>query len=277
MDKNKFKLNAYPLLKKIIEKYDKSKSNKGGLLNGFKKPIIWGNELEEKYWEYNLHGLNIDFTVEGNYGFKSGILVSDPSYLGGSGIKCRLDDYVERINIYEIESIDEFNKIFTINSGGIFGELYYVYFGKRREQLQITKLEYQVFEEFINKLPEEFDKQRSIHKERLKKKKKEDEKRFKLQEEEKRIKKEKWLKQKQEQYWKDQKRKEVLKKDISDISKEFDTDSDGIIDFNQGQDDFMNLLKKHQVSIIDIDQNHITKFIQVSNYLKTKRENIKTV
>ena len=274
MDKNKFKLNGYPLLKKIIEKYDKSKSNKGGLLNGFKKPIIWGNELEEKYWEYNLHGLNIDFTVEGNYGFKSGILVSDPSYLGGSGIKCRLDDYVERINIYEIESIDEFNKIFTINSGGIFGELYYVYFGKRREQLQITKLEYQVFEEFINKLPEEFDKQRSIHKERLKKKKKEDEKRFKLQEEEKRIKKEKWLKQKQEQYWKDQKRKEVLKKDISDISKEFDTDSDGIIDFNQGQDDFMNLLKKHQVSIIDIDQNHITKFIQVSNYLKTKRENI---
>lgn len=67
---------------------------------------------------------------------------------------------------------------------------------------------------------------------------------------------------------------EKLDKNILDISKEFDTDSDGIIDFNQGQDDFMNLLKKHQVSIIDIDQNHITKFIQVSNYLKIKRENI---
>ena len=36
----------------------------------------------------------------------------------------------------------------------------------------------------------------------------------------------------------------------------------------------MNLLKKHQGSIIENDQNHITKFIQVSNYLKTKRENI---
>ncbi len=61
---------------------------------------------------------------------------------------------------------------------------------------------------------------------------------------------------------------------MSNILDEFDSDKDGIIDFNQGKDDFMNLLKKHQVSIIEIDQNHITKFIQVSNYLKTKRENI---
>jgi len=89
-----------------------------------------------------------------------------------------------------------------------------------------------------------------------------------------RIEKEKWLNREEELRIQEIKRKEVLKKDISDVSKEFDTDSDGIIDFNQGQDDFMNLLKKHQGSIIENDQNHITKFIQVSNYLKTKRENI---
>ncbi len=96
----------------------------------------------------------------------------------------------------------------------------------------------------------------------------------KIKKEDERIRKEKWLKKQEEKRIKEIKRKELLKKDVSDISKEFDTDSDGIIDFNQGQDDFMNLLKKHQVSIIDIDQNHITKFIQVSNYLKIKRENI---
>ena len=38
----------------------------------------------------------------------------------------------------------------------------------------------------------------------------------------------------------------------------------------------MNLLKKHQKTIIQVDQNHITKLIQVSNYLKTKRGNIQT-
>jgi hypothetical protein len=70
------------------------------------------------------------------------------------------------------------------------------------------------------------------------------------------------------------KRKKEFKNEVSNILDEFDSDKDGIIDFNQGKDDFMNLLKKHQVSIIEIDQNHITKFIQVSNYLKTKRENI---
>jgi hypothetical protein len=36
----------------------------------------------------------------------------------------------------------------------------------------------------------------------------------------------------------------------------------------------MNLLKKHQKTIIEHDKKHIKKFIQISNYLKTKRENI---
>ena len=117
--------------------------------------------------------------------------------------------------------------------------------------------------------------QKEEHKEKIRLQNEKDrELKQKWKEENDRLKKEKWLKKQEEKRIKEIKRKEVLKKDISDISKEFDTDSDGIIDFNQGQDDFMNLLKKHQVSIIDIDQNHITKFIQVSNYLKTKRENI---
>ena len=75
----------------------------------------------------------------------------------------------------------------------------------------------------------------------------------------------------------DQKKSDKKKKldtKVNVILKEFDKNNDGVIDFNQGQDDFMNLLKKHQSIIIEIDQNHVTKFIQISNYLKIKKENI---
>ena len=66
----------------------------------------------------------------------------------------------------------------------------------------------------------------------------------------------------------------ILQNEVSVILKEFDKDNDGLVDFNQGEDDFMKLLKKHQKTIIEHDKNHITKFIQISNYLKNKRENI---
>jgi hypothetical protein len=128
-----------------------------------------------------------------------------------------------------------------------------------------------LFNERWDKIKEEKERKKKEKEEELRLKK---EKEKKLKEDEDRIKKEKWLKKEEELRIKEIKRKEVLEKDILDVSKEFDSDKDGIIDFNQGKDDFMNLLKKHQGSIIEIDQNHITKFIQVSNYLKTKRENI---
>ena len=60
---------------------------------------------------------------------------------------------------------------------------------------------------------------------------------------------------------KKKKEKKKLNKKISIILNEFDNDNDGTIDFNQGKDDFMNLLKKHQATILEIDQKHITKFI----------------
>lgn len=80
----------------------------------------------------------------------------------------------------------------------------------------------------------------------------------------------------QQKHFKNLERKKVLQEGVTKFINEFDSDKDGIIDFNQGGDDFMNLLKKHQKTIIQVDQNHITKLIQVSNYLKTKRGNIQT-
>ena len=277
MDKNKFKLDGYPLLISLLEKYHKSPSNDGSIFT--KKPILSKDELKEK---------SDIFSIYFSFGLGCGLFIS--KYPSEKKIEWKSDSgsLIEYIRIDRIESVEEFKKYLFV-SKGLLGS-YFIILGRGYLPLKergymydyssgkfhkgISKLEYQLFKEFIDKLPKEFDKQYSIHLERLEKKKKEDEKKFKEEEEEKRITKLKLLLKNLEQYLKDQKRIEVLKKDISDISKEFDTDSDGIIDFNQGQDDFMNLLKKHQVSIIDIDQNHITKFIQVSNYLKTKRENI---
>lgn len=285
MNKNNFKLSGYPLLKSLLEKYHKSPSNKGSVFSI--KPILSKDELKEKLSHFSLSSSDIEYF---SFGLGSGLFISKSPYGPERKIEWKTDSgyLINYIRIDGIESIKEFKKYFYVGKGLLGGnfiglgrgylpleERGYMYDRSSGEfYKKVSKIEYQLFKEFIDKLPKEIDKQYSIHLERLEKKKKEDEKKFKEKEEEKRIKKEKSLKQKQEQYWKDQKRKEVLKKDISDISKEFDTDSDGIIDFNQGQDDFMNLLKKHQVSIIDIDQNHITKFIQVSNYLKIKRENI---
>ena len=104
---------------------------------------------------------------------------------------------------------------------------------------------------------------------------KEEDKRQKLKEKRERLNEEKKLRD-QQKHFKNLERKKVLKEGVIKFINEFDSDKDGIIDFNQGGDDFMNLLKKHQKTIIQVDQNHITKLIQISNYLKTKRGNIQT-
>ena len=62
-----------------------------------------------------------------------------------------------------------------------------------------------------------------------------------------------------------------LKKD--DLIKKFDKDSDGIIDIIQ-TDDFLELLKKHEKYIVGIDRSYIKNFVKLSNYLKTKRNNL---
>ena len=70
---------------------------------------------------------------------------------------------------------------------------------------------------------------------------------------------------------------EKLEKSRSILLKELDKDGNGIIDVIEGSDDFMNLFKKHQKKIIELDKQYIQKFIQISNYLKTKRQNIQDV
>ena len=72
-------------------------------------------------------------------------------------------------------------------------------------------------------------------------------------------------------------RLESLKKSQTNFLQEFDKDGNGVIDVIEGIDDFMILFKKHQKKIIEVDKQYIQNFVKVSNYLKTKRQNIQDI
>jgi hypothetical protein len=76
---------------------------------------------------------------------------------------------------------------------------------------------------------------------------------------------------------KEKNRLESLKKSQTSFLQEFDKDGNGVVDAIEGVDDFMILFKKHQKKIIDVDKQYIQNFVKVSNYLKTKRQNIQDI
>jgi hypothetical protein len=57
---------------------------------------------------------------------------------------------------------------------------------------------------------------------------------------------------------------------------EFDKNKDGMIDVIEGND-FNKLLKKNQKLIIDVDRKYIQQFVKISNYIKSKQENIQFI
>jgi hypothetical protein len=58
---------------------------------------------------------------------------------------------------------------------------------------------------------------------------------------------------------------------------ELDQDNNGQLDFIEGGDDYLPLLKKHQSKIIEIDRTYIQQFIKVSNYLTQKKQNLQVI
>lgn len=72
-------------------------------------------------------------------------------------------------------------------------------------------------------------------------------------------------------------RLESLKKSKTSRLQEFDKDGNGVVDAIEGIDEFMILFKKHQKKIVDVDKQYIQNFVKVSNYLKTKRQNIQDI
>ena len=68
-----------------------------------------------------------------------------------------------------------------------------------------------------------------------------------------------------------------LKTEISYEIDLLDQDRNGYLDVIEGGDDFFQLFKNHQNRIIEVDKNYIQHFIKLSNYLKTKRENLQNI
>jgi len=66
-----------------------------------------------------------------------------------------------------------------------------------------------------------------------------------------------------------------LDKNITNALNEVDKNNDGIIDLIEN--DFNKLLSKNQKIIIGIDKNYIHQFIKVSNFIKTKKQNIQKI
>lgn len=61
------------------------------------------------------------------------------------------------------------------------------------------------------------------------------------------------------------------------ILNSFDSDNNGLVDSIEGDDEFKKIFKKYQKKIIEIDRSYVKDFVKISNFLKTKRENIQNI
>jgi len=64
---------------------------------------------------------------------------------------------------------------------------------------------------------------------------------------------------------------------VTEEIQKLDVDANGLIDVIEGGDDFLNLLKKYQSNIIEVDRSYVQHFVKLSNYLRTKRDNLQQI
>ena len=70
---------------------------------------------------------------------------------------------------------------------------------------------------------------------------------------------------------------EVQKKVSDIISQEFDIDQDGELDILNGDNLLMDLLNKHQSTIVEFDHTLIQKIIKLNNFLKVRKSDLNVV
>jgi hypothetical protein len=177
------------------------------------------------------------YYLEPKFGLKSGVI------LFGSNDLYFLVDHKRCVN-GSFYSLNEIKRIFHIyNSTTI--KINYLY---DNCYIRMSKPEIQFLQEYLNNFSLEVDKK------------------IEYINSEERLEKEK-----------EKNRLESLKKSQTSLLQEFDKDGNGVVDAIEGVDDFMILFKKHQKKIIDVDKQYIQNFVKVSNYLKTKRQNIQDI
>ena len=95
----------------------------------------------------------------------------------------------------------------------------------------------------------------------------------------------------QEQSQKDQKQQEVnekLKQErsaklaerqqwIDELKFEFDQNKNGVVDDIESSEDFNKLLRKHQESIIKVNDLYVNKLVKLSSFLQTNRDNVNRI
>jgi len=74
----------------------------------------------------------------------------------------------------------------------------------------------------------------------------------------------------------EEKRLIELNKLQTNIISELDKDNNGQIDLIDGES-FVKILNKNQISILEVDKNYIQKFVKISIYLKTKKNNTQKI
>lgn len=238
MKRENIKINGSKILLSLFEKY----KNESWVLSGsdieVKKNSIFASATK---W-YTLSGEQI-------FGLKSGITLGgwkndELCFLWDSTYNYDFD--ISNISLSNLKNIMWFrvpDKIAFRNQPG-----YYL-------EIKLSEPESKFLKEFLSEFSNEVD--REIINQEIKK-------------QEEIIEKEKALK-------KEKLRLIYLKKSQNNFFNEFDKDRNDIIDVIEGSDDFMSLFRKHQKIIINLDKEFIQKFVKVSNYLKTKRQNIQEV
>ena len=68
-----------------------------------------------------------------------------------------------------------------------------------------------------------------------------------------------------------------FKNERNNVLVDLDKDNNGQLDFIEGGDDYLTLLKTHQSKVIEIDRTYIQQFIKVSNYLTQKKQNLQVI
>lgn len=68
----------------------------------------------------------------------------------------------------------------------------------------------------------------------------------------------------------------TLKENQTSLINTLDQDKDGLVDLNDCVS-LLNILQKNQTKIINLDKSYIQKFVKISTYLRTKKENIQKI
>ena len=209
--------------------------------------VLSSSEIENKKnsWFSGKWG-QLSYYQKPIFGLQSGVVLN--SWNGPAVFLVDSDRKVEK----EFKTLSEIKEIFQIHNSRTIKIKYssweYCF-------IRMSKPEIQFLEEFLNNFSLEVDKEiENIQKKEKKAKENE-------------------IRQKENK----KHRLESLKKSITYRLQEFDKDGNGVVDAIEGADEFMILFKKHQKKIIDVDKQYIQNFVKVSNYLKTKRQNIQDI